>query len=137
MLRRAVPERISNRSSYVGVNVFDGHASAPLHHVVDLQQFAVGGACCLEEAYARAGGRAFDRISCFGHGAPSLSSDRHNATQSSTVHAEEPLFTGVRGKGRSREFACTRLHSTPFRYHRGKGTKGGIIVPDQPDYMRV
>jgi hypothetical protein len=38
---------------HVGVNVFDRHAPAPLHDVVESQQFAVGVARCLEEDYAR------------------------------------------------------------------------------------
>src|SRR5215217_9612530 len=32
--------------------------------------------------------------------------------------------------------ACTRLHSAPFPYHRGKGTKGAMM-PEQLDYMLV
>ena len=76
-----------------------------IHDVVDLQQFAVGIACCLEEAYAARRWAGFlSYHSSFGALLHSLFlGARHNATQSSPVHAEEsledPLFTGqVRGR---------------------------------------
>src|SRR5215208_2025269 len=52
----------------------------------------------------------------FGYDAPSLSSDRHNATQSSPVHAEEPLFTGVRGIGILGCWISTLRSSSKFAF---------------------